>query len=219
MPGPILTTSLAAAWGPIRLAASIRGIVAVEQLTSPEEFDARLTRRFGTTPVPLDDVPADQVADQVAGQPARHAAAMHTAADQAAHDAATKHLRAARAAFERFLSGELDALDDLPIDIGDRTRWDREVLAAVRTIRAGSTASYGEVARLVGKPGAARAVGGAVGRNPLGLVVPCHRVIAGDGTIGGYGGGWWGGRQAGLELKRELLAREGVHLAPDRAEH
>jgi methylated-DNA-[protein]-cysteine S-methyltransferase len=65
---------------------------------------------------------------------------------------------------------------------------------------------------MIGRAGAARAVGGAVGRNPIGIVIPCHRVIAGDGTLGGYGGGWWGGRQAGLELKRELLAREGVHL-------
>ena len=192
MPGPIVTTSLAADWGPIRLAASSRGIVAVEQLTSPEDFDARLARRFGATPVALDDPAADA--------------------------AATAHLRRAEAAFERFLAGELAALDDLPIDIADRTSWDRDVMAAVRTIRAGSTASYGDVARMVGKPGAARAVGGAVGRNPLGLVVPCHRVIAGDGTIGGYGGGWWGGRQAGLELKRDLLAREGVHLGPTRAE-
>ena len=143
-----------------------------------------MTRRFGARPVALDDPAADQ--------------------------AAAGHLRRAQSAFERFLGGDLAALDDLPIDVADRTGWDRDVLAAVRTIRPGSTASYGDVARMVGKPGAARAVGGAVGRNPLGLVVPCHRVIAGDGTIGGYGGGWWGGRQAGLELKRELLAREGV---------
>ena len=186
MPGPIVTTSLAAAWGPIRLAANRDGLVAVEQLTSSEEFDARLTRRFGDVPVAIEDAAADA--------------------------AAARHLRRAIAAFERFLGGELDALDDLPVDLAERTAWDRDVLGAVRTIRAGSTASYGDVARMVGKPGAARAVGGAVGRNPLGLVIPCHRVIAGDGTIGGYGGGWWGGRQAGLELKRELLAREGVHL-------
>lgn len=50
-------------------------------------------------------------------------------------------------------------------------------------------------------------------RNPVGLVIPCHRVIAGDGTLGGDGGGWWGGREAGLELKRELLAREEVQIA------
>ena len=86
------------------------------------------------------------------------------------------------------------------------------MLGAVRGIPPGSTVSYGEVARMIGRAGAARAVGGAVGRNPIGLVIPCHRVIAGDGSLGGYGGGWWGGRQAGLELKRELLAREGVHV-------
>ena len=193
MSGSIVTTSLAAAWGPICLAASSRGLVAVEQLTALEEFDARLTRRFGAPPVALGAPASDQ--------------------------RASEHLRVALAAFERFLAGDLDALDDLPLDIADRTAWDRDVLGAVRTIRAGSTASYGEVARMVGKPGAARAVGGAVGRNPVGLVVPCHRVIAGDGTIGGYGGGWWGGRQAGLELKRALLAREGVDLGPVRAEH
>jgi methylated-DNA-[protein]-cysteine S-methyltransferase len=187
VPGPIVTTSLSAAWGPIRLAASRNGLVAVEQLTSVEEFDDRLTRRFGTSPAALGDPFADP--------------------------AAAAHLRRAAAAFERFVAGELAALDDLPIDLADRTSWDRAVLAAVRTIRAGSTASYGDVARMVGKPGAARAVGGAVGRNPVGLVVPCHRVIAGDGTLGGYGGGWWGGRQTGLELKRTLLQREGVEVS------
>jgi methylated-DNA-[protein]-cysteine S-methyltransferase len=51
-----------------------------------------------------------------------------------------------------------------------------------------------------------------VGRNPIGLAIPCHRVIAGDGSLGGYGSGWWGGRQTGLDLKRQLLAREGVSI-------
>lgn len=133
-----------------------------------------------------------------------------------ADQAATRQATAARAAFAAFLDGDLDALDDLPTDLRDRPEWDRAVLGAVRTIRPGATASYGEVARMVGRPGAARAVGGAVGRNPLGLVVPCHRVIAGDGSLGGYGGGWWGGREAGLELKRQLLAREGVTLRTSR---
>ena len=88
------------------------------------------------------------------------------------------------------------------------------MLGAVRGIPPGVTASYGEVARMIGRTGAARAVGGAVGRNPLGLVIPCHRVIAGDGSLGGYGGGWWGGKATGLELKRELLAREGITIRP-----
>jgi methylated-DNA-[protein]-cysteine S-methyltransferase len=53
-------------------------------------------------------------------------------------------------------------------------------------------------------------VGSAVGRNPVGLLVPCHRVIAGDGTLGGYGGSWFGDREELLRLKEALLAREGV---------
>jgi O-6-methylguanine DNA methyltransferase len=190
VPLPIVTASVAAPWGPIRLAATRTGLVAVEQLTAQDEFDERLARRFGTAPVPIGAPTADAEA--------------------------ARHLEQARAAFERFLASDLGALDDLPIELADRPAWDRAVLGAVRSIRPGSTASYGEVARMVGKPGAARAVGGAVGRNPIGLVIPCHRVIAGDGTLGGYGGGWWGGRQAGLELKRELLAREGVTARPSR---
>ena len=73
--------------------------------------------------------------------------------------------------------------------------------------------SYGRLARAIGRPGAARAVGGSVGRNPIGLVIPCHRVIAGDGSIGGYGGSWFGDRDALLAVKRELLSLEGVHLS------
>jgi methylated-DNA-[protein]-cysteine S-methyltransferase len=184
MEGPVLTTAFAAPWGPIRLAATRRGLVAVEQLTSAEEFSTRLERRFGIAPVDVTEMPAASPA--------------------------TRHLERGRRAFESFVGGDLGALDELPIDMADRPEWDRLVLAAVRGIRPGATASYGEVARMIGRPGAARAVGAAVGRNPLGLVIPCHRVIAGDGSLGGYGGGWWGGRQAGLELKRELLAREGV---------
>jgi methylated-DNA-[protein]-cysteine S-methyltransferase len=182
---PVVIATVAAPWGPIRLAATSRGLVAVDQLTSGEEFTARLMERFGRPPV-------EAVAVQADGP-------------------ALRHLDRARVALESFFDGDLSALNDLPVDLADRPAWDRLVLSAVRSIPPGATASYGEVARMIGKPGAARAVGGAVGRSPIGLVIPCHRVIAGDGSLGGYGGGWWGGRQAGLELKRELLAREGVH--------
>lgn len=181
---PVVTTAVAAPWGPIHLAATSRGLVAVDQLTSAEEFAARLAERFGR--------PAIEAAGLDAGT-------------------ATRHLERARVALESFFEGDLTALDDLPVDLADRPAWDRLVLTAVRSIPPGATASYGEVARMIGRPGAARAVGGAVGRSPIGLVIPCHRVIAGDSSLGGYGGGWWGGRQAGLDLKRELLAREGVH--------
>jgi O-6-methylguanine DNA methyltransferase len=83
------------------------------------------------------------------------------------------------------------------------------VLDAVRAVPWGSTASYGSIAAAIGRRGAARAVGGAVGRNPISLAIPCHRIVAADGSLGGYGGGWWGSRELRLELKRDLLRREG----------
>ena len=82
------------------------------------------------------------------------------------------------------------------------TEFQREVWAALRTIPPGRTLSYGDLAKKIGRPTAVRAVGAANGANPVSLVVPCHRVIAADGTLGGYG---WG-----LERKRWLLAHEGA---------
>jgi O-6-methylguanine DNA methyltransferase len=122
----------------------------------------------------------------------------------------TRFLDDAADALAAFLAGEPALLLDLPLDPGDRSDWDRAVFGGVREIGWGSVASYGEVARRIGRPGAARATGGAVGRNPIGLAIPCHRVIAGDGSIGGYGGSWFGTREELREIKRELLAREGV---------
>ena len=178
--------SAPAPWGPVRVAASERGIVAMENLVTEEDFLARLASRFGTAALAA---PSDTPGS-----------------------GAVAHLRQALGALQAFADGDLRALDELPLDLADRSAFDRAVFAAVCEIRPGSTASYGDVARVIGKHGAARAVGGAVGRCPIGLAIPCHRVIAGDGSLGGYGGGWWGGRQAGLDLKRELLAREGVSI-------
>ena len=125
---------------------------------------------------------------------------------------------AARAAdaVRAFLGGNPAPLWGLPLDLGDRGEWDRAVLAAVAGVAWGEVTSYGRVARAIGRPGAARAAGGAIGRNPIGLAIPCHRVIAGDGSIGGYGGDWFGSREALLEIKRELLAIEGVRLPVSR---
>ena len=178
--------TVAAPWGPIHVASRERGIVAMEQLVSDEQFEASLERRFGAR--------ATRDARDAPGSRAR------------------AHLDRATKALEAFLDGDLGALKDLPLDLADRSAFDRTVFAAVRELPPGTTASYGDVARMIGKPGAARAVGGAVGRCPIGLAIPCHRVIAGDGSLGGYGASWWGGAQVGLELKRELLAREGVTI-------
>ena len=182
----VVSASVGAPWGPIRLAATSRGLAALDQLVSSEAFLERIERRFHVQPVDIDEAPRTSVA--------------------------LVHLRAGGDALQAYLGGDRHALGDVPIDLDDRPTWDRLVLAAVRGIPPGTTASYGEVARMIGRAGAARAVGGAVGRNPVGLVIPCHRVIAGDGTLGGYGGGWWGEREAGRALKRELLGREGVEM-------
>lgn len=96
---------------------------------------------------------------------------------------------------------------ELPLDLRG-TPFQREVYAAVARIPYGSTRSYGEIARELGRPQAVRAVGAANAANPLSLVVPCHRVIAADGRLGGYGGG--------LELKARLLAMEGSHARQGR---
>jgi len=80
------------------------------------------------------------------------------------------------------------------------TDFQREVWAALREIPYAETIDYGELARRIGRPGAARAVGAANGRNPLAIVVPCHRVIGADGSLTGFGGG--------LETKRALLELE-----------
>jgi len=120
------------------------------------------------------------------------------------------------AQLEEYLRGERRVFT-LPIDLTDRPAWDQAVLAAVAEIPFGEVTSYGGVARRIDRPGAARAVGGAVGRSPIGIVVPCHRVIAGDGTLGGYGGDWYGSRERLLELKQELLSMEGIHIPRRRA--
>jgi len=101
-----------------------------------------------------------------------------------------------------YFAGDVHALDDVRVRFDRGTPFQREVWAALRTIPVGETISYAELARRVGRPSAFRAVGSANGQNPAAIVVPCHRVIASDGTLGGYGGG--------LDRKRWLLEHEGV---------
>ncbi|HET8655544.1 MAG TPA: methylated-DNA--[protein]-cysteine S-methyltransferase [Longimicrobiaceae bacterium] len=86
------------------------------------------------------------------------------------------------------------------------TDFQRSVWAALRRVAYGETRSYGEIARELGRPGASRAVGQANGRNPIPILIPCHRVLAADGGIGGYMGDWGAGE--GVALKRWLLTHE-----------
>ena len=91
---------------------------------------------------------------------------------------------------------------DLPLQF-EGTTFQRRVWQELREIPYGETWSYGQLARRIGNPNASRAVGLANGRNPISILVPCHRVIGADGSLTGYGGG--------LERKRWLLAHEGLH--------
>ncbi len=87
-----------------------------------------------------------------------------------------------------YFAGRLDALDDLATDAGG-TGFQRAVWAALRRVPPGTTTTYGALARALGRPGAARAVGAANAHNPVAIVVPCHRVIGAAGTLCGYAGG------------------------------
>ena len=102
-------------------------------------------------------------------------------------------------AISRYFAGELNAIDRLHVATGG-TPFQREVWHALRKIPCGKTLSYGELAKQIGRSAAVRAVGLANGSNPVGIVVPCHRVIGSDGSLTGYGGG--------IERKRWLLAHE-----------
>jgi methylated-DNA-[protein]-cysteine S-methyltransferase len=108
------------------------------------------------------------------------------------------------------LRGEADDLADIPLDLDRLAPFQRRVYEVVRTIPAGETMSYGEVAAAAGSPGAARAVGQALGRNPFAIVVPCHRVLAAGGKTGGFTA------QGGVTTKLRMLAIEGVRPADGR---
>jgi len=100
-----------------------------------------------------------------------------------------------------YFGGDLDALEDLPA-VTRGTAFDITVWQTLREIPVGHTWSYKELAAAIGRPKAVRAVGAANGRNPVSLVLPCHRVIGADGSLTGYGGG--------LERKAWLLRHEGA---------
>jgi methylated-DNA-[protein]-cysteine S-methyltransferase len=113
-------------------------------------------------------------------------------------DAADPVLAEARAQLEAYFAGERSGFD-LPLAPAG-TAFDKRVWAAVAAIPHGSTATYGELAAELGAPGAARAVGAANGRNPIAIVIPCHRVVGARGALTGYA--------YGVERKAALLALE-----------
>ena len=100
---------------------------------------------------------------------------------------------------EHYFAGHFSQLERLPLDLRG-TDFERQVWDFLLDIPLGSTMTYGEVARKLNRPNGARAVGLAVGRNPAGIIVPCHRVVGSDGSLTGYGGG--------LDRKRWFLEHE-----------
>lgn len=108
-------------------------------------------------------------------------------------------LRTAVAQLEEYFAGQRRSFEELPLRPRG-TPFQQEVWRALRAIPFGETVSYADIARSIGRPRAVRAVGAANGRNPLAIIVPCHRVIGSNGTLTGYAGG--------LELKRWLLEHE-----------
>lgn len=126
--------------------------------------------------------------------PAERLAAWPTVASHPVFEAASRQL-------DEYFHGRRQRFD-LPLDLEQGTPFQRAVWKALLAIPAGTTTSYGALAYSLGKPQAVRAVGAAVGRNPLSIVVPCHRVVGGNGSLTGYAGG--------LDRKQALLQLEGA---------
>jgi methylated-DNA-[protein]-cysteine S-methyltransferase len=110
----------------------------------------------------------------------------------------TEVLAAAAAQLDEYFAGKRRTFD-LPMTL-DGTEFQRTVWRALADVPYGETCTYGELARVIGRPSASRAVGAANGANPIAIILPCHRVIGSNGTLTGYGGG--------LPLKKKLLAME-----------
>jgi methylated-DNA-[protein]-cysteine S-methyltransferase len=137
----------------------------------------------------------------------RELASERAPAGRVSRPAASERMREAIAAeLDEYFTGRRRRFT-VPVDLGVVTAtFRRRVLEILhREVSYGETVSYGELAVMAGRPGAARAVGSAMASNPVPVVVPCHRVLAAGGRIGGYGGG--------LGMKRALLALEGVEVA------
>lgn len=164
--------------GPVGVAWGARGLIAVQLPEGTREAtERRLVRRLsGRAP----EVPADSGAQE-----------------NPALDRLVASLRA-------LVAGECVDLAAVDLDLAGVSDFDRGVYALARTIPCGETSTYGAVAQRLGRPGAAREVGQALGRNPFPLVVPCHRVVAAGGKLGGFSAA------QGAVTKRRLLEIEGA---------
>jgi len=175
-------TNCPAPWGALHVATTATGIVAVGLDEETPAFVDGLARRLHGTILPAEDGDVPM-------------------AWRAALTEATCQIR-------EFFAGVRQGFD-VPIDLRV-SDWDRLVLTSAARLHFGETASYGDLARRIGRSGAAQAVGGAMGRNPVPILIPCHRIIGAGGALGGYGGSTFDDRRAGLAIKRRLLALEGT---------
>ena len=130
-----------------------------------------------------------------------HGVTLGASAAGAGADSCSASLRPFVDYLDRYFAGDDPGKVHGRLTLGGRTEFETRVLNALSEVSFGSLVSYGQLAERVGSPRAARAVGGAVGRNPMPIFIPCHRVIRSDGGLGGFG--------AGTEWKRALLEHEG----------
>ena len=128
---------------------------------------------------------------------------VRVASDQETSASAQKFLSATKKQLEQYFAGNRTTFD-IPLDL-EGTDFQQQAWRALCRIPYGKTISYGQQAKNIKKPKAFRAVGSANGKNPIPIIVPCHRVVAGDGSLGGY--------SLGLKMKKQLLALEGVSEA------
>jgi methylated-DNA-[protein]-cysteine S-methyltransferase len=172
--GTLHTTNVDSGIGPLFLAASAHGLVALE-------FDARLPGQQSIRPNPRD---------------------LRKEKEQNGFkfEDSLRHMRPYVSELEEYFAGKRREFT-FPLDLRG-TDFQQACWRALLAIPYGETRTYADIARAVGKPTAFRAVGMANNRNPIAIVVPCHRVIASDGTLCGYGGG--------LDVKRRLLELEGA---------
>lgn len=159
--------------GTIHLAATPKGLAALYFDPQLDDMTGRLTARFGKLPAELSAKSAEL----------------------------PPLLRRAVDALGLYFAGETGALHNLPLDVAG-TEFEQSVWNTLRRIETGKTTTYGEIARRLGNPKASRAVGRATGRNPVSLVIPCHRALGANHKLTGYAGG--------LERKEYLLGHEGV---------
>ena len=177
-PDPVFISLFDTVFGPVGLGYTERLIVAVQLPETTPEATLRRLRGRLSGANPADEIPPDSVAADAADR-----------------------IRA-------LLAGEDADLDPIPVDVSGSSDFNQSVYEVVRRIPPGEALTYGEVARRVGEPGGAQAVGRAMGANPIPIIIPCHRVIGANREMVGFSA------NGGVETKRRMLLVEGCPEVP-----